>query len=206
MPDPTSVAWGLCEASADLTHEVLVASPAFTDEDPSQTRASATAGEIQSGNSEKNVVMSVDLDQPVVLLTFARRNGESEVLKFRSRPLFFRIARSHPYTVTDIAEGLGNSTLQAGWVLTHVNGEKMSVHWHQASLLLRTAIQGLPQTSRSDLKEPAPSKVNQKSGRSASSTKRSNQAAIFMAWVPAGSVEHSIMRYQSSLLQTMRAA
>ncbi|CAE7451300.1 unnamed protein product [Symbiodinium natans] len=213
------IACGCCEAPADLTHEVLqiAASLDFVDEKKHDTEV-AEVDDIETGSTQSDLVMSVDLDQPVVLFTFTRRNGESEELKVTSKPLCFRIGHTHPYTVTDIAAG-SNSVVQEGWVLTHVNGEMLPLQWKQAASVLRKATQRLPQTRRSSLKEPAPGQVSRKSVQSEpgqgirkslqlspEAKARSDLAATFKTWVPAGSVEHSIMQYQSSLVQTMRAA
>ncbi|CAE7225728.1 unnamed protein product [Symbiodinium natans] len=126
------VVTGFCCAAApvekphdDKVTEVAVLREELESES-TRTEPVLSGDEVESRSSPTEVALSADPVLPVAYLTFTRPNGEPEVLEFTSRPLGFRISHTHPYTVTNIGAG-HRSAVQPGWVLTHVDGEQLSV-------------------------------------------------------------------------------
>ncbi|CAE7018913.1 Tmtc1 [Symbiodinium sp. CCMP2456] len=83
-------------------------------------------------------------------LAFARPDGTMAEVTLRSKPLRMRFSHSSPLTVTQVSEDLSAFTaIQAGNVLTYVNGRAVDGQWKCAMSQLRDALHDLPEGARS---------------------------------------------------------
>ena len=155
---------------------------------------------------------------PEVALTFLRPSGDSEVVKFISTPLCFRLSHTYPYVVTDVAAELelhATSMIQPRWVLTHVNHEKLPEVWSVASKCIKSALEGLPHKpnwSRLQLQPPTSALPLRKSKRNTVNLTKSppaqdeEAAADFISRMPPPSIENSLLRYQMLLAKSTHYA